>query len=92
MQRRAIKIEEWSRELPGQGIKYGYTLRDYRDNTDGELRWSWAIEYHHDKGGRDVTKTDYNYAMTRIGAIIAARIALIKAAARAAKELSGRPY
>lgn len=67
-----MKVEEFTRKLPDENIEYGYTLRDYR-RSGGGLRWSWAAEY---RSGEDLD-TDYNYALTKFGARLAARWALV---------------
>lgn len=75
-----MNTEEFTRTLPGAHLTYGYKLRDYRKSTGKKLRWSWAIEYKRETENESETETDYGYSHTRLGAIFAARIALLKAA------------
>lgn len=67
-----MKAEEFTRKLPDENIEYGYSLRDYR-KSGGGLRWSWAVEY---RSGADLD-TDYGYSITKFGARLAARWALL---------------
>lgn len=77
----SINEENFARTFPDRKIEYGYKLRDYRKNTDSQLRWSWAVEY---KSG-DFIFTDYNYSRYRWTAVLAARSALLRGAFKAAK-------